>query len=326
MGLKAKKRKSQHIKNKQKSCSLGVDIGSLKLKNPIMAASGTFGYGEEMTPFYDINNLGAIVTKTITVTPREGNPTPRIVETPSGMLNSIGLENKGLKDFIFNKVKILERYATHVIVSISGNEIEEFCELAEELSKTGCISALELNLSCPNVKHATRLARYKLVAQDTEATENVITAVKKHTNLPIITKLSPNVTDIKEIAKAAEGAGSNAISAINTLLGMSVDVETGRPRLGNIVGGLSGPAIKPIALQFIREISSCVKIPIIGIGGIMTAEDVIEFMLCGAAAVQVGTANFVNPCVCNTIINDLQAYITRKKIENITSLIGAVKI
>ncbi|MCK4462895.1 MAG: dihydroorotate dehydrogenase [Candidatus Omnitrophica bacterium] len=305
--------------------NLEVKIGKMALKNPVIAASGTFGYGEEMSEFFDIGKLGAIVTKTITLKPREGNPTPRIIETASGMLNSIGLENKGLKDFIFNKVPMLEKLNTHVIVSIAGFNLKEFSHLTEELSKIKCISAIELNLSCPNVAHNPRSTVHRLIAQDRTAVRKIVSAARKQTKLTLITKLSPNVSDIKPIAKTAEDAGSDALSLINTVFGISVDIDTRKSNLANIVGGLSGPAIKPVALNFVREAYSAVKIPIIGMGGIMTARDAIEFIICGSTAVGVGTANFVSPVATVEIINGIMSYMRKNRIKNISSLVGNLK-
>lgn len=310
---------------KPKNRNMEISIGKLRLKNPIIAASGTFGYAEEMSGLFDVGKLGAIVTKTITLKERKGNPAPRIIETPSGMLNSIGLENKGLNDFIFHKIPVLETLNTDIIVSISGEDVKEFCKLAEGLSKLNSVSAIELNLSCPNVKHKTQSRTAKLMAQDRAVTGGIVRAVRKLTRLPVITKLSPNVTDIKEIAKTAEGEGSDAIAAVNTVFGLSVDIKTKRPALGNITGGLSGPAIKPIALYFIREIFSCVKIPVIGMGGIMSADDAVEFMMCGARAVQVGTANFVDPYISLEILEGIKGYMEENKINDIMSVVGSLK-
>jgi len=304
---------------------LEVRIGKLKLKNPVIAASGTFGYGQKMKDLLDINALGAIITKTITLKPRSGNPTPRIVETPSGMLNSIGLENDGLEDFILNKTPFLEKMCTNVIVSVAGNSIAEFKELSEKLSDLKCVSGIELNLSCPNIKHGAKKAGFALQAQDNISVKNIVSAVRKKTRLTLITKLTPNVTDIKEIAKAAEDAGSDAISLINTVFGMSVNSMTRKPDLANVVGGLSGPAIKPIALYFVRQAYQAVKIPVIGIGGIMKAEDAVQFMICGAKAVQVGTANFINPAVAIEIINGIMQYAKQNRIKNIKELAGTLK-
>lgn len=299
---------------------LETKIGKLRLKNPVMAASGTFGpeYGE----LVDINKLGAYITKTITLNARIGNSPPRVCETPSGMLNSIGLENKGLDDFIKNKIPELKRLKAPLIASIAGDNANEFQELAKALSKVKRILALEINLSCPNVKHGKRDF---LIAQDEEATYEIIESVRRSTALTIIAKLSPNVTDIKNIAKAAERAGADAVSLINTLVGMAVDIDTKRPVLGNITGGLSGPAIKPVALRMVREVYNSVRIQVIGIGGIMDHKDAIEFMLCGASAVQVGTANFVNPTTSIEIIDGIKNYMAKHKMKEVRELIGALK-
>jgi dihydroorotate dehydrogenase (NAD+) catalytic subunit len=301
--------------------SLETKIGKLKLKNPVMVASGTFGpeYGE----FFDINRLGAYIVKTITLNARVGNPPPRVCETPSGMLNSIGLENAGLGDFIKNKIPGLNKLKIPLIASIAGNDAEEFKELTRALSKVKKIAALEINLSCPNVKHGKRDF---LIAQDEDATCEIIEAVRSSTALPVIAKLSPNVADIKKIAKAAERSGADAVSLINTLVGMAVDIDTKRPVLGNITGGLSGPAIKPVALRMVRETYNVVSIPVIGIGGIMDYKDAVEFILCGACAVQIGTANFVNPAASIGIIGGIKNYMTKNGIKDIRSLRGALKV
>jgi len=254
---------------------LNINIGTLKLKNPVILASGTCGFGEEIGKLVDLHKLGGIVTKTITLKKREGNKPPRISETPGGMLNSIGLENKGIKDFIFNKVPYLEKLKTEIIVSISGSTTNEFKELAKKLSGIPCIHAIEINLSCPNVIHGG--TKHSLIAQDKKAVEKTIKEIRKATSTTLIAKLSPHVTDIKEIAKKAEKAGADAISLINTYPGMLVDITTMKPKLGNITGGLSGPAIKPLALKCVWDVYNSVKIPVIGVGGIMTAEDAIEF-------------------------------------------------
>lgn len=300
--------------------NLGVRIGKLKLKNPVMAASGTFGieYGE----LVNIDRLGAYITKTITLNARTGNPPPRICETPSGMLNSIGLENKGLEDFLRNKVPDLKKLKVPLIVSISGDDADEFKKLAKGLSKAGCISALEINLSCPNVKHGKRDF---LIAQDEAATGEIIEAVRSVTALTVIAKLSPNVTDIRKIARSAADAGADAVSLVNTFIGMAIDIEAKRPILGNITGGLSGPAIKPLALRMVREVYNSVKIPVIGMGGIMDHKDAIEFMLCGASAVQVGTANFIDPGALANIIDGVKAYMVKHGIKDMEKLTGALK-
>lgn len=297
-----------------------MKIGGLKLKNPVMVASGTFGleYGD----FLDINKMGAYISKTITLDARVGNPPPRVFETASGMLNSIGLENKGLSDFINNKAPDLNRLKIPLIVSIAGDDIPEFEKLAKALSRIKKIAALEVNLSCPNVKHGKRDF---LMAQDEAATYEVIRAVRKNTPLTVIAKLSPNVTDIRKIAKAAESAGADAVSLINTLIGMAVDIERRRPVLGNVTGGLSGPAIKPVALRMVYEAYKAVKIPVIGIGGIMNYKDAVEFMLCGASAIQVGTANFVNPAAGMEIVDGIKRYMVKNKIREIKRLIGALE-
>jgi dihydroorotate dehydrogenase (NAD+) catalytic subunit len=300
--------------------NLSVEIGRLKLKNPVMAASGTFGpeYGE----LSDINSLGAYLAKTITLNARAGNPPPRVIETASGMLNSIGLENSGLDDFINNKITRLKNIKIPVIASIAGDDKDEFSTLAKKLSRVKKIAAIEVNLSCPNVKHGKRDF---LIAQDEDATYETIEAVRKATGLTIIAKLSPNVTDITRIAKAAENAGADAVSLVNTFIGMAVDIETQRPVLGNITGGLSGPAIKPMALRMVREVYKKVRIPVIGIGGIMGYKDAVAFILCGATAVQVGTANFINPKAALKIIKGTKWYLVKNRISGIKNLIGALK-
>lgn len=309
--------------------SLEVNIGKLKLKNPVMVASGTFGYAEEFKDFTDLKKLGAIVTKTITLRPRAGNPMPRTCETPAGMLNSIGLENPGLEAFIKEKLPALKIIGVPVIVSISSEaDPQEFVKLAQRLDKIKEVAALELNISCPNIKRWTRDdgRGTRLISQDPVATYEVVTKVRKATGKILITKLSPNVTDIVEIAKAAEAAGSDAVSLINTLVGMSVDIETKRPKIAAITAGLSGPAIRPVAVRMVWETAKAVKIPIIGIGGIMTAQDALEFIIAGATAIGVGTANFVNPAACEDIIAGLTKYLKENKIERIKTLIGTVNL
>lgn len=301
--------------------NLAVNIGKLRLKNPVMVASGTFGV--EYDELVDINSLGAIVTKTVTVKGRIGNPPPRIVETSSGMLNSIGLENKGLEDFINNKIPLLTKIDTSVIVSIAGENENEFKKLAMRLSRISRVDGIELNLSCPNIKYGLQGG---LLAQDEKATYRVVKAVRSATRLTVIAKLSPNVTDIIKIARSAEAAGADAISLVNTFIGMAVDIEEKRPKLGNITGGLSGPAIKPIALRMVWEAHKELDIPIIGIGGIMDYKDALEFMLCGATAIQVGTANFVNPKASTEIIEGIKKYLKNNKIEDINKLIGKLKL
>ncbi|NQT75326.1 MAG: dihydroorotate dehydrogenase [Candidatus Omnitrophica bacterium] len=281
---------------------MGISIGKIKLKNPVMAASGTFGYAKEFEGLVDLKKLGAIVTKTITIKPRPGNPMPRVCETASGMLNAIGLQNEGVEDFIEEKLPYLSKIGVPIIVSISGDSIKEFCGLAKRLDKEKGVAGIELNISCPNIK------RQGLIAQDKNATYELAKKVREKTSKTLITKLSPNVTDIVEIAKAACKAGTDAVSLVNTFLGMAIDIETGKPRLANITGGLSGPAIKPIALRMVWEVARNIKKPVIGMGGIMTADDAIEFLLAGAKAVQVGTANFIEPGVCEKIIKGVEKW------------------
>jgi len=273
-----------------------------------MVASGTFGYGIEPAELIDLNQLGAIITKTITLKPREGNPPPRIVETASGMLNAIGLQNAGVQDFIKNSLPFLAKFDTPVIANIAGESASEYAELAKILGKEKTIKGIEINISCPNVKKGG-----VQFGVDPKLTEEVVKAVRKATKLPIITKLTPNVTDITIIAKAAEKAGSNAVSLINTLMGMSIDIENRKSKIGNITGGLSGPAIKPIAVRMVWQVAKAVKIPVIGLGGIMTAEDAIEFFIAGASAVQVGTANFVDNNSPLKIVKGIENYLTANK-------------
>lgn len=299
---------------------LRIKLKSLELKNPVMVASGTFG--PEYGKLSRINTLGAYIAKTITLLPRVGNPPPRVAETPSGMLNSIGLENNGLEYFVKHKLPELKDVKIPVIASIAGDDENELKDIATSLRIAREISALEINLSCPNIKHGQRDF---LIAQDADATYEAVKAVRKTTKLPVIAKLSPNVTDIARIALAAEDAGADAVSLVNTFIGMAVDIEKQKPVLGNITGGLSGPAIKPIALRMVREVYKRVKIPVIGIGGIMDYRDVIEFILCGATAVQFGTANFIDPTAAEGSINGLKKYMEKKGIKEIKSLIGGLK-
>lgn len=287
----------------------GVKIGKISLKNPVMAASGTFGYAKEFEDLVDLKKLGAIVTKTITLKPKPGNPMPRICETPSGMLNAIGLQNEGIDDFINEKLPYLSKIGAPIIVSISGRGEDEFCELAERLDREEAVSGIELNISCPNIKaHNSGTIAHGLVAQDKAATYDLVKSVRKVTSATLITKLSPNVTDITDIAKAACRGGSDAVSLVNTFLGMAIDIKTGKPKLENITGGLSGPCIKPIAVRMVWEVANSIDKPVIGMGGIMDAEDAIEFMLAGAKAVQVGTANFIKPGVCEEIIKGIEKW------------------
>lgn len=300
--------------------NLSVNIGNIKLKNPVMTASGTFGYGEEYSEFVDLNRLGAVVVKGLSLTPREGNPPPRIIETPAGMLNAIGLQNIGIEVFIKDKLPFLRQFHTPVIANFFGDTVEEYSEAAKRLSDIEDIHGLEMNISCPN-KHAGWI----IFGTDPRVTFEVVGAVRRATHLPLIVKLSPNVTDIALMAKVAEDAGADAVSMINTITGMSIDIKTRRPRLANMTGGLSGPAIKPIAVRMVYEAYRAVKIPIIGMGGIMKAEDAIEFMLAGATAVAVGTANFVNPTVTIDIIHGIESFMKENSIVDVKELIGALR-
>jgi len=318
---------------------LSVNIGKLKLKNPVMVASGTFGYAQEFSDFLDLSQLGAIVTKTITLDPRQGNLSPRTCETAAGMLNSIGLENPGIEDFIREKLPLLAKIGLPVIISIASvDDPQELVNLARRLDKIKEVAALELNISCPNLKSQQSTVNsqqknkkgatmdYRLIAQNPKATYNLVKTVRKVTQKTLITKLSPNVTDITEIAQAAKEAGTAALSLVNTFYGMGIDIKTRKPKLGNIIGGLSGPAIKPIALAMVWEVYRKVKIPIIGMGGIMNVQDALEFIIAGASAVSIGTANFINPRVSIEIIQGLKDYLRKNKIKDINCLIGSLRI
>jgi len=300
---------------------LSVNIGKIKLKNPVMVASGTFGYAEEFRDFINLKELGAIVTKTITLKPRQGNPAPRTCETPSGMLNSIGLENPGLEAFIREKLPLLNKIGVPIIVSISAeDDAGEFIVLARCLDKIKEIAAIELNISCPNISHT------RLISQDQKATYNLVKSVRRITKKTLITKLSPNVTDITEIAMAAQKAGSDAVSLINTLTAMSIDIETRKPKIAMVTAGLSGPAIRPVAVRMVWEVYQKIKIPIIGMGGIIDTSTALEFIISGATAVAVGTANFINPKITVEIISGIKRYLVKNKIKDIKKFIGSIKI
>jgi len=302
--------------------NLGVEIGKLKLKNPVMVASGTFGYAEEFSDFIDLKKLGAIVTKTITLKPRQGNLPPRTCETPSGMLNSIGLENPGLEVFIKDKLPFLRKLGVPVIMSVaSEEEPEEFLELVTRLSKLEEVSAIELNISCPNVR-----GKKNLISQDPDATYEIVTKVRKVTGKTLVTKLSPNVTVVSEIAQAAQEAGSDAVSLINTLAGMSIDINKREPKIAAVTAGLSGPAIRPVAVKMVWETFNKIKIPIIGMGGIMDAASALEFIIAGSTAISVGTANFINPGISVEILAGLKDYLLKNKIKDIKELTGSLKI
>lgn len=298
---------------------LTVNIGRLTLKNPVMTASGTFGYGEEYSEFVDLNKLGAIVVKGISLKPMDGNPSPRICETSCGMLNSIGLQNVGLKEFLKTKLPYVRKFDTKLIVNILGNTLQEYVKLSEALDNAG-VDGIEVNVSCPNVKKGGIV-----FGTDKKMLGKLILKVRASVkNSLLITKFSPNVSNIQEFARIAEESGSDAISLINTVPGMAIDIKTKRPKLANITGGLSGPAIKPIAVRAVYEAYKAVKIPIIGIGGIMNSEDAIEFMLAGATAVAVGTANFVNPLATLDIIKGIECFMAENGVMDIKELTGGL--
>jgi len=300
--------------------NLNVDIGGLALKNPVMTASGTFGYGKEFEPYVDLERLGAIVVKGLSLEPTKGNPPPRIVETASGMLNAIGLENVGIDTFREEKLPFLNRLDVPVIANIYGRTVDEYVKMVQAIDRTDGLSGIEINISCPNVS-----AGGIEFGTDPDSAYRLVKAARSQTSLPLIVKLSPNVTDISAIAQRVEDAGADAVSLINTLAGMAIDVQTGRPRLANVIGGLSGPAIKPVALRMVWETARKVGIPVIGIGGITTAEDALEFLIAGAAAVQIGTANFVNPRATMEIIDGIDAFMDRMGIADIGRVIGSIK-
>lgn len=296
-----------------------VNLAGVLLKNPVMVASGTFGSGEEFSEFVDLNQLGAVVTKGVANVPWPGNPTPRIAETYGGMLNAIGLQNPGIDVFASRDLPFLEHYDTKVIVNVCGKTTEEYCQVVERLGEEKRVDLLEINISCPNVKEGGIA-----FGQNPKAVEEITKAIKSIARQPIIMKLSPNVTDITETAKAAEAGGADALSLINTLTGMKIDVERQRFALANKTGGLSGPAIKPIAVRMVNQVANAVKVPIIGMGGIQNAEDALEFILAGATAVSVGTANFHNPYTTVEVVRGIEEYMKRHQVENLSDLIGLV--
>ena len=302
------------------SPDLSVDIGGLKLKNPVITASGTFGYGTELTPFFDPSLLGAIIVKGLSLEPMPGNPPPRIVETPCGMLNAIGLANIGIEAFIAEKLPLLDALNIPIVTNIYGHTLKDYAELSRRIETVDGIDAVEINISCPNVEKGGMA-----FGTDPDTAAAVTNQVVQNTTKPVIVKLTPNVTDITIIARAVEAAGATAISAINTFIGMAVDVATKRPKLANVVGGLSGPAIKPMALYLVHEVVRAVNIPVIGLGGIVDYEDALEFLVVGARAVQVGTASFVNPRAAIEIVDGLHDFCLREKIENINEIIGELE-
>jgi dihydroorotate dehydrogenase (NAD+) catalytic subunit len=298
---------------------LSVQIGSLRLANPLMAASGCFGYGVEYADAVDLASIGAVVSKGLFLKERSGHPPQRIVETPSGMLNAIGLQGIGVHRYIAEKLPELRRLGATNVINICGSTLDEYVELARILSDAEGVHALEINISCPNIKEGGITFGCSV-----HGTFDVVSAIKKVTHLPVIPKLTPNVTDVASIAKSAEDAGADAVSLVNTFLAMAIDVETRRPKLSNIVGGLSGPAIRPIAVRMVYECRRAVKIPIIGMGGIATAADALEFMIAGATAVQVGTANFVDPFIWSKLLDGMRDYLQRHQLPRIADLVGSI--
>jgi dihydroorotate dehydrogenase (NAD+) catalytic subunit len=298
-----------------------IDIGGLELKNPVMTASGTFGYGREFADLIDLNRLGAIIVKGLSLEPSKGNPPLRIVETRCGMLNAIGLENVGLEAFVKEKIPFLQNLTTPTLVNIYGKTKEEYAELAARLEDIEAVSGIEVNISCPNVK-----AGGVAFGASPQTAAEVVKAVRSKTTRPLVVKLSPNVTDVAEIARSVEAAGADSISLINTITGMAIDIESRRPKLANITGGLSGPAIKPIALRMVWQVAQSVKIPVIGVGGIMNATDALEFLIAGATAVQIGTANFINPRATLDVIEGIESYLIAKGIPDISEIIGSLEV
>ncbi len=301
--------------------NLNVNIGELKLKNPVMTASGTFGYGEEFMDFIDIARIGGIIVKGTTIHKREGNPYPRMAETPSGMLNAVGLQNKGVNYFVKHIYPRIKDIKTNIIVNVSGSAIEDYVQTAEIINELVNIPAIELNISCPNVKQGGMA--FGVSAQGAESVVKAVRSVYKKT---LIVKLSPNVTDITEIARAVEYSGADSVSLINTLLGMAIDAERRKPILSTITGGLSGAAVKPIALRMVWQVAKAIKIPVIGLGGIMNWKDAIEFFLAGATAIQIGTANFIDPTVTLKVIAGIDEYLERHKCKSIKDIIGALEV
>lgn len=300
---------------------MAVNIAGMKMKNPVMTASGTFGWGEEYADYVDLNRLGGIVVKGLSLKPRLGNPPPRIMETAGGMLNAVGLQNIGVDAFIEEKLPFLRNYNVAVIANIYGESYTEYAQVAGKISAAPGVHALEVNVSCPNVKKGGLS-----FGADPKAAAEVTRRVMAETHLPVIVKLTPNVTDITVIARAVEEAGADAVSLINTLTGMSIDLKNRTPHLKNITGGLSGPAIKPVALRMVWQVAQKVSIPVIGMGGIMTAEDALEFMVAGAKAVQIGTANFINPRVTMEIIDGMRRYVQENKMKSINGIVGTLRV
>ncbi|WP_224982065.1 dihydroorotate dehydrogenase [Geomonas agri] len=300
---------------------MSVVLAGITMRNPVMTASGTFGYGAEFADYLDLESIGAMVTKGLSLKPKAGNPTPRIVETPGGMLNAIGLQNVGIDTFIEQKLPYLKDVNTPVIANLYGNTLEEYGEVASRLDGLAGVAGIEVNISCPNVKQGGIV-----FGTDPGAAKEVVSLVKRNTSKPLIVKLSPNVTDVVLMAKACADAGADALSLINTLTGMAIDLERRRPVLANVTGGLSGPAIKPVALRMVWQVAKAVKLPLIGIGGIMNGRDALEFMLAGATAVQVGTASFLDPSAAQRIAQEMEQYLVDNGIDSVRSLIGALEV
>ena len=299
---------------------LSVTFAGIRMQNPVLTASGTFGYAQEFEPYLDLNRLGALVVKTITRLPRPGNPAPRIVETPAGMLNAIGLQNVGIDAFIREKLPFLRTLAPPLIVNVAGESVEDFSELTKRIGDQEGVAGIELNISCPNVAGGLDFST------DPKLAHQVVKAAREATRLPIIPKLSPNVTDIRPIARAVEEAGADGISLINTLVGMSIDVRTRQPKIGNVTGGLSGPAIRPVAIRMVWQVAQAVRLPILGMGGIVTGEDAVEFLLAGATAVAVGTANFIDPTSPVKVIQGLYDYCAANGVAEVRQLVGGLEI
>src|SRR5512137_2068129 len=297
-----------------------VEIAGIKLRNPIMTASGTFGYGAEFADYLDLESIGAMITKGLSLKPKAGNNTPRIVETPGGMLNAIGLQNVGIETFIAKKLPFLRKVNTPVIVNLYGNCLEEYGELAARIDGIAEVAGVEVNISCPNVKQGGIV-----FGTDPAAAAQVVSLVRRETTKPLIVKLSPNVTDITVMARACVDAGAEALSLINTLTGMAIDLQKRRPILANVTGGLSGPAIKPVALRMVWQVSKAVDVPLIGIGGIMNATDALEFLLAGASAVQIGTANFLNPFTAQEVAEDMAKWLVANGVADVNELVGALR-
>jgi len=317
--MRNKKSELRNPKSEIRKPDLSVDFAGIRFKNPVLTASGTFGYGEEYADFVDLNKLGGLIVKGVSLKPIKGNPAPRIWETPSGMLNAIGLENPGVEVFIKKKMPYLRKFDTAVIVNVFGYSSEEYVGVVERLDNVPGVSGLEVNISCPNVK-----AGGMAFGTDVKATFELLSLVRKATKLPLIAKLSPNVTDVTEFARAARDAGCNGLSLINTLLGMAIDVTCRKPRLANCTGGLSGPAIRPVAVRMVWQTAKAVSLPIIGMGGIVTAEDALEFILAGASAVAVGTANFVNPRATLDVVEGIESFMFEQSIPSIRDVVGKV--